>query len=173
MEQSKPRLNGQTSAQPSTLGRDDLVSIRVAAAADFAELHLCQQLAFDMPVLDQHAIEARRNSALAARLQEGGIRVADASAAILGYVSFYPGTDHLFVDAIAVLPQHQGAGLGSMLLQNAENAARREGLRSVRLFTDGTIAENMRFYSRRGYRETGRCEDGDFSRVYFSKPLAA
>jgi hypothetical protein len=54
---------------------------------------------------------------------------------------------------------------------------RREGglrlcLRSVRLFTNGGIAGNLIFYRQRGYRETGRCDEGSFSRVFYSKETA-
>jgi hypothetical protein len=42
----------------------------------------------------------------------------------------------------------------------------------VRLFTDGKLADNLNFYERRGYHETSRCDEGDFSRVFYSKDIA-
>ena len=50
--------------------------------------------------------------------------------------------------------------------------AGRLGLRSVRLFTSGEIASNLMFYRRRGYHETGRCREANFSRVFYSKDIA-
>jgi GNAT superfamily N-acetyltransferase len=91
---------------------------------------------------------------------------------VLGYISFSPNRDYLFVDAVAVLPRLHRQALGTQLLAFAEEETLRLGLRSVRLFTNGRIAGNLIFYRQRGYRETGRCDEGSFSRVFYSKETA-
>jgi GNAT acetyltransferase-like protein len=84
---------------------------------------------------------------------------------VLGYISFSPIREYLFVDAGAVLPRVHRQGLGTQLLAFAEKETLRLGLRSVRLFTNGRITGNL-FYRQRGYRETGCCHEGSFSRVF-------
>jgi ribosomal protein S18 acetylase RimI-like enzyme len=58
---------------------------------------------------------------------------------VLGYISFWPISEHHFVDSIAVLPKYHGQGLGTQLLAFAEHEASRQGLQSVRLFTKETV----------------------------------
>ena len=147
--------------------------IRRANVSDFSEIIACEQLAFDRPVDAAGAGAVGRSKLLASHLRTGEIHVIGVARMILGYISFAPGHDHLFVDTLAVVPSHHRKGLGSVLLNHAEATASEMGLGSVKLFTDGRISRNMKFYRHRGYRETGRCEDIDFSRVYYSKAVAA
>ena len=41
----------------------------------------------------------------------------------------------------------------------------------VRLYTNEAMTENLTFYPRHGYRETGRAVEHGFRRVYFSKAI--
>jgi ribosomal protein S18 acetylase RimI-like enzyme len=142
------------------------MNIRGATAGDLAAVASCADLAFGAPRSPDNRVE------LALQIQQGLVQVMSDAARVLGYISFSPNRDHLYVEAIAVLPELQGQGLGSRLLGFAEQAARRLGLRSVRLFTSGEIAGNLIFYRRRGYHETGRCREANFSRVFYSKHIA-
>ena len=147
--------------------------MRPANENDFVDIIACEQLAFDRPMADVNAGAVGRRDILASHLEVGEIHVIGRATEVLGYISFSTGTDHLFVDTLAVLPCHHRKGLGSALLNHAEATASQMGLGSVKLFTDGRIIGNVKFYRRRGYRETGRCEDIDFSRVFYSKAVAA
>lgn len=60
--------------------------------------------------------------------------------------------DHLLIENVAVLPKHQGKGLGKRLMVHAETLAADAGLDEVRLYTNKLFAENIRLYLRLGYR---------------------
>lgn len=145
--------------------------VRAATMSDLVEVGACADLA----IASNHGSRKSRgvspDGELALQIRRGSVHVIGGQAWILGFISFSPNADHLFVDAIAVRPSHQCRGLGSRLLAFAEGEASRQGLRSVRLFTDGKAVDNLNFFHRRGYHETGRCDEGDFSRVYFSKRI--
>lgn len=79
--------------------------------------------------------------------------------------------DHVLIDTIAVDPRAQGRGYGARLLEGAEADARALGLTEVRLYTNEAMTENLTYYPRRGYEETGRRSEDGFQRVYFRKRL--
>jgi GNAT superfamily N-acetyltransferase len=148
------------------------MQIRAAKISDLVEVGACADLAIAYVDGSRKIREVKPDGELASQIRRGSVHVICGSARILGFISFSPNADHLFVDAIAVRPSHQCQGLGSRLLAFAEGEAARLGLRSVRLFTDGKLADNLNFYERRGYHETSRCDEGDFSRVFYSKDIA-
>jgi GNAT superfamily N-acetyltransferase len=81
-------------------------------------------------------------------------------------------TDEGFlIDVIAVLPQHQGIGLGRALLELAEREALRQGHDSIYLFTNEKMTENLALYRRTGYVEYKRESLDGRVRVYLRKPL--
>jgi N-acetylglutamate synthase-like GNAT family acetyltransferase len=80
--------------------------------------------------------------------------------------------DHLLIENVAVSPEAQGLGIGSRLLQIAEDEATAAGLSELRLFTHELMTENLAYYGRRGYVETHRLTENGFSRVFLSKRLA-
>ena len=142
------------------------MKVRGATAGDLAAVASCADFAFGVPRSPDNRVE------LALKIQEGLTQVMCDAARVLGYISCSPNRDHLYVEAIAVLPELHGHGIGSRLLAFAEQVALRLGLRSVRLFTSGEIAGNLSFYRRHGYHETGRCREANFSRVFYSKDIA-
>ena len=99
------------------------------------------------------------------------VYVATVDDQLVGLIVFWPIEDHLYVDNIAVLPQAQGRGVGSALLDFAELHARRAGLSEIRLYTNAKMVENIRYYPRKGFRETHRALDAGYQRVYFSRFL--
>lgn len=99
------------------------------------------------------------------------VHVAVVEGSVVGLIVMWPEADHLFIDNIAVAPHTQGAGVGSRLLQVAEDHARRSGLRSMRLYTNERMTENLSYYSRRGFVETHRQIDAGYRRVYFERAV--
>jgi GNAT superfamily N-acetyltransferase len=149
------------------------MQIRAAGISDLVEVGACADLAIALVDGSRNARDVKPDGELASQIRRGSVHVICGSARVLGFVSFSPNADHLFVDAIAVRPSHQRQGLGSRLLAFAEEEASRLGLRSVRLFTDGKLADNLSFFQSRGYYETSRCDEGEFSRVFYSKDIAS
>jgi len=148
------------------------MKIRAATLADLAGIVACADLAFETSPLEPFQPHGGPNDDLKSVIQDGSIYVIYNGAMILGYISFWPIADHLFVDSVAVLPDCRGRGLGTLLLAFAEHEAARLGLQNVRLFTKQRMADNFSFYRRRGYCETGRCDDDGFPRVFYSKDVS-
>jgi N-acetylglutamate synthase-like GNAT family acetyltransferase len=80
--------------------------------------------------------------------------------------------DHLLLESIAVVPGAQGGGHGRRLLERAERDAIEQGLTEVRLCTNEAMTENLVFYPRHGYRETGRGIQDGYRRVFFTKSVS-
>ena len=100
--------------------------VRGATAGDLAAVASCADVAFGVPRSPDNRVE------LAIQIQQALVQVMCDAARVLGYISFSPNRDHLFVEAIAVLPELHGHGIGSRLSAFAEQVALRLGLRSVR-----------------------------------------
>jgi DNA-binding MarR family transcriptional regulator/GNAT superfamily N-acetyltransferase len=67
----------------------------------------------------------------------------------------------------------RGAGLGSRLLRQLEDAARQLGHRVARLDTNETLVEAIAMYDRAGYLRTARYNDNPFATHFFEKTLTA
>jgi len=64
--------------------------------------------------------------------------------------------DHLWIENIAVHPEHQRQGLGRRLLAHADALAREAGRAELRLLTNGAFASNIALYEASGYAVTKR-----------------
>jgi GNAT superfamily N-acetyltransferase len=85
-----------------------------------------------------------------------------------------PKADHLLIVNVAVAPTYQGKGYGRALMAHAEEVARTLNLREVRLYTNALFAENLRLYSRLGYRVDREEQHPQFgAAVHMSKRLDA
>jgi len=80
-------------------------------------------------------------------------------------------TDHLWIENVAVHPDHQGKGYGTCLLAHAEKLARLAGLSELRLLTDAAFATNLVLYVRLGYRTTHTEPFRNGTTLYMSKRL--
>jgi GNAT superfamily N-acetyltransferase len=80
--------------------------------------------------------------------------------------------DVVLVENVAVAPALQGHGLGTRLLALADEIARAEGKRRIRLYTNQLWAENIALYQKLGYG-IDRVEQVAPSRVrvHMSKPV--
>jgi N-acetylglutamate synthase-like GNAT family acetyltransferase len=105
-------------------------------------------------------------------LDESRIWVLESRDAIVAVLVTKPHGNHLLLDSIAVASDAQGGGHGRRLLERAEHDAIEQGLTEVRLCTNEAMTENLVYYPRHGYRETGRAIEDGYRRVFFSKSLA-
>lgn len=105
-----------------------------------------------------------------AKTERGEVFVAD-DVGVAGVIVLVAYIDHLLVENVAVDPARQGAGVGRRLLAYAEEHAAALGLSELRLYTNEAMTENLSFYPRLGYTETGRRIEDGFRRVYYSKKL--
>ena len=74
----------------------------------------------------------------------------------VGLIHMVPHPDHLWVETIAVHPDHQGLGLGHHLMAHAEQMARSLNLAELRLLTNAAFTANLPFYTALGFTQTAR-----------------
>jgi ribosomal protein S18 acetylase RimI-like enzyme len=148
------------------------MQIRAATETDLASIVRCADLAFASVTGHSDKRDVKLQDNLRSQILEGSIQLICDGAKVLGYISLWPSADQMFIDTLAVLPKHHRQGLGSQLLALADSETLRLGLGSVNLFTKATMVDNLEFYRRRGYRETGRCDDDGFCRVFYTKDIS-
>ena len=92
--------------------------------------------------------------------------VIEADAKLCGYMVAWPEGDAYFIENIGIEPQHQGSGLGRLLIGHAVSEARRAGLAALSLYTNEAMTENLAMYAHIGFVETHRLSEHGFRRVY-------
>jgi GNAT superfamily N-acetyltransferase len=116
-----------------------------------------------MPMLTDFAVAIREHE----------VWVAEVDDRIVGVLELIPREDHLWIDNVAIDPEHQGRGLGRRLLKYADDEARRRGYESLGLLTNERYVRNIAMYERYGYRETHRTPHLGTDLVHFRKELRA
>lgn len=91
---------------------------------------------------------------------------------ILGVLVLRASAEALWIENVAVQPQHQHRGYGRRLLQFAEEQARATGVGELRLYTNELMVENIRLYTRLGWVEFDRRLEEGFRRVFMRKSVA-
>jgi ribosomal protein S18 acetylase RimI-like enzyme len=135
---------------------------RVAALVDSAYRPYIDRIGFPpRPMLDDYAQVIRHSR----------VTVAEAQATMVGVIVLNSDGEGFFIDNVAVHPSQRGRGVGRGLLEFAEAEARRAGFDSIYLYTHERMTENIALYSRIGYEEFDRRDQGGFSLVYMRKPL--
>jgi N-acetylglutamate synthase-like GNAT family acetyltransferase len=146
-------------------------SIRRASTADLTEIQRLIADAYTKYVVRIGRLPAPMTADYGAALEHSRVWVLDSGDAIVGALVTEDRGDHLLLETIAVASSSQGSGYGRLLLDRAEGDAAELGLTEIRLYTNEAMTENLSFYPRHGYRETGRALQDGFRRVYFSKTL--
>ncbi|GHE00542.1 acetyltransferase [Defluviimonas sp. 20V17] len=112
--------------------------IRRAATGDEANIRACTEQAYDRYVATIGRKPAPMVADYAAQIAAGDAHVAiDEQGAILGFMVFFQEANYMMLENVAVLPRAAGQGVGRALVEYCEDAARRNGLASVRLYTNG------------------------------------
>jgi N-acetylglutamate synthase-like GNAT family acetyltransferase len=149
----------------------DQLSIRRATTADLPGIQRLMVDAYTKYIERIGRPPAPMTADYTAALEHSRVWVLEDQDAIIGTLVTADCADHLLLETIAVAPSAQGSGCGRLLLERAEQDAVELGLTEVRLYTNAAMTENLRFYPRHGYRETGRAVADSFRRVYFSKTV--
>lgn len=154
-----------------TLAGMDGVEIRLAREADVAVVRALVQAAY-APYLERlPMVPVPLSADYAALVSAAACRVAATPERVVGLLVLWPRGDHLLIENLAVLPGVQGRGVGGLLLDRAEQEARRSGTAAVRLYTNAWMHENLAWYGRHGFVETSRTGDTGFDRVFLEKRL--
>lgn len=81
-----------------------------------------------------------------------------------------PRGDHAYFGMFAVRPDRQGNGIGSKLLEAAEEHARDLGMSAMELTVISLREELISYYERRGYRRTGETKRFPYGDDRFGVP---
>ncbi|GAA5266340.1 hypothetical protein ACOSOMT5_P2767 [Acidiphilium sp. MT5] len=103
--------------------------------------------------------------------RNGQVHVIEHNGIVQGIIVLIPQKDAMLLDNVAVSPEAQGLGLGRKLFKFAETVAIQQGYRTIKLYTNVAMTENIERYTRLGYAETHRVEENGLRRVYMSKPI--
>ena len=90
---------------------------------------------------------------------------------IVGFLALKMEEGRIRLDSVAVLPRFQGLGLGRRLIGLAETQAKEGGFSEPELYTNEAMVENIRLYTRLGFKEADRREEDGYRRVYMRKSL--
>jgi ribosomal protein S18 acetylase RimI-like enzyme/phenylpyruvate tautomerase PptA (4-oxalocrotonate tautomerase family) len=145
--------------------------LRPAADKDVPVLRVIATAAYEGYVPRIGQAPAPMTADYAQAVRSGHTWVAAGHGEVVGFVILIPQPGHLLLENVAVLPAAQGRGVGSRLLALAEDQAHRLGLGEVQLYTNEAMTENLAYYPRHGYTQTGRAEQDGFRRVFFRKRL--
>ena len=95
---------------------------------------------------------------------------------IIAALAMHEVDNGLYIDYLAILPDHQNQGLGTKMLAEAELIAESRELPYLRLHTPEVMEELLAFYTARGFNETRRAPPphgrDEILRVYFEKEIA-
>jgi ribosomal protein S18 acetylase RimI-like enzyme len=149
------------------------LTIRRAGQPDAAAVRSLTRDAYTqwIPVIGREPLPMKADYEKAVREHEIDLLYADDQ--LVALIEVFLAADHLFIENIAVSPEHQGKGLGHYLLNHAETRAKSAGLGELRLLTNQAFATNVRLYQSTGFR-IDRTEPhfGGGTTVYMSKQLA-
>ena len=90
---------------------------------------------------------------------------------LTGFIVFYPQSDVMHLENIAVMPFAHGMGIGRQLMRYCEEQAIALGFNAIELYTNEKMSANLAIYPKLGYLETDRRIEDGFHRVYFRKQL--
>jgi len=156
---------------PSSIGGKRLI-IRRATSHDEADVRACAEEAYARYVRAIGQKPAPMVADFASQIANGCVYVAERTGeTIEGFIVFFPRTDHMFLENVAVRASAAGKGVGKALIRFCEAEAMHRGLASVQLYTNEKMTENLSIYPHLGYVETDRREEDGFSRVFYRKPL--
>jgi ribosomal protein S18 acetylase RimI-like enzyme len=85
--------------------------------------------------------------------QENSIKVATDSGEVVGVVFITDDATNVLITRLAVIPERQGEGIGSRLLENAENFLEKRGTRISVAFAESSNEELKDWYREKGYEE--------------------
>jgi ribosomal protein S18 acetylase RimI-like enzyme len=145
----------------------------LAAAPDLVAVRACVQAAYAhyVPRIGQQPAPMGADYAVLIERRVVWVLLGPESA-VRGVLVMLPEDDAMFIENVAVHPDHQQQGLGRRLLEFAEQQALATGLSALTLYTNEQMVENIAMYRHLGFEETERKLDHGFNRVFMRKSLA-
>lgn len=134
----------------------DVVGIRHATIKDAEHISKLTDAAYAqwVPLIGRGTLPMATNYVEA--IAKHTVDVLEDDGVICGVLELVSENMHVLIENIAVHPDHQGRGLGRMLLRHAEKTAGTLGHSEVRLYTNALFTSNLGFYDARGYSVLGK-----------------
>ena len=131
------------------------IAFRIATAADTARVTAVINAAFR--IAEEFFIEGNRitEAEVEQSLTQGTFIVAEVEGSLDGCVYVELRGDRSYLGLLSVDPERQQAGLGSLLMKEAERYCREHGSREMDIVIVNVREELPSFYRKRGYIETG------------------
>lgn len=125
--------------------------IRPARTADAPVLRALTYAAYGkyVEVLGREPLPMRADFARAVR--DHRIDVIEADGAMIAMIEMIIKADHLWIENIAVHPDHQRRGLGQICLCHAQNIAEELQIPMLKLYTNALMRGNVSLYQRFGF----------------------
>ena len=139
---------------------DDAAAVRALVRAAYARW---------VPIIGREPRPMQADYEMAVREHDFDIAARDG--ALIGLIETMLRDDHLWIENIAVAPEAQGQGLGTLLLERTEERARAAGRSELRLLTNGKMDVNIVLYRRVGFSFDKEEPFADGTVVYMSKRL--
>jgi ribosomal protein S18 acetylase RimI-like enzyme len=146
-------------------------SMREATADDAAGAAACVDLAYRHYIDRNGLMPGPMRDDYAELIRDHDVTIVERGEEIVGVLVLKTAAEGFLLDNVAVLPAHQGVGVGRFLLAHAEDEARRRGRDSICLYTQEIMTENRALYERVGYVEYAQREELGLHRVYLRKQL--
>jgi GNAT superfamily N-acetyltransferase len=143
--------------------------LRPARPADVEEIRKCVDEAYGPYVERIGAKPGPMLDDYGAVVKERQVTVSDYFGVIAGVLVLAITEEGFLLENVAVLPSHRG--MGRLLLQRAEDEARRQGYDSIYLYTHEKMTENQALYKKIGYTEYDRRTEHGLARVFMRKAL--
>ena len=147
------------------------LQLREAQPEDHESVVACVDAAYQGYVEDIGKKPAPMLDDYGSLIRAGAVTVALDGDELVGLIVMWARPDHWYVDNVAVWPQRQSTGVGSVLLARAEETARRAGFDEVRLYTNEAMTANTTYYEHRGYVETHRSVEDGYRRIHYTRSL--
>ena len=153
------------------MAHQPIVEIRAATPDDAASVRALVRAAYAkwVPLIGREPMPMRADYEHAIREHKIDILCIDGTMAGLIEMIVHP--DHLWIENVAIAPEHQSKGLGRHLMAHAEQTAAAGERRELRLLTNGAFEANIALYKAIGY-VVDRVEPFlDGTTVYMSKRI--
>jgi ribosomal protein S18 acetylase RimI-like enzyme len=149
----------------------DAVQLRQGVETDASAIRELTREAYAkwVPVISREPTPMTADYAEAVRIHRFDLLYVEGKLAAL--IETIPKADHLLVENVAVSPSFQGRGFGRKLMAHAEQLAASSGFSEIKLYTNKLFAENVRLYSKLGYRVDREEEFKGGLVVHMSKPV--
>jgi GNAT superfamily N-acetyltransferase len=146
-------------------------SIRPARAEDAKAVSACVDEAYRHYIPRLGMPPGPMTEDYEAVIRDCRVTVVEGAGGIVAVLVLVVADEGFLLENVAVLPSHQGTGLGRHLLEMAEREAWLAGFDSIYLYTHERMTENRAMYGRIGYEEYARRVEMGLRRVYMRKQL--